>query len=127
MKIRYIIWKGLLACAMLMAMSAFAETSSSISKDQATRLIEKISAGQELTIQERSQVQDYRQQTGIDLWGYNPQNQVRDPRRTLDEYQWTSVDYEWIDITGVGTAAGITGDDQNVGPFNLGFSFTYFD
>lgn len=52
---------------------------------------------------------------------------TRDPRNPLDEYQFATVDYEWIDITGVGTDAGIANDDHNVGPFDLGFAFPLFD
>lgn len=39
---------------------------------------------------------------------------------------WMEGDYDWVDITGVGISTGITGDDQNAGPFNLGFPFTYY-
>jgi len=39
---------------------------------------------------------------------------------------WEVVDYDWVDIAGIGTPAGITGDDQNAGPFDLGFTFTYY-
>jgi hypothetical protein len=41
-------------------------------------------------------------------------------------WMWQPITYEWNDISGVGTNAGITGDDQNVGPFQLGFNFTFF-
>ncbi|MBI4722264.1 MAG: T9SS type A sorting domain-containing protein, partial [Candidatus Stahlbacteria bacterium] len=34
--------------------------------------------------------------------------------------------YNWIDITGTGTNAGITEDDENVGPFNIGFVFPFY-
>jgi hypothetical protein len=47
-------------------------------------------------------------------------------RQTLDEYIWTTAPYEWVDITGIGTNTGITGDDQNLGPFALGFSFPFY-
>jgi hypothetical protein len=41
-------------------------------------------------------------------------------------WMWQPITYEWNDISGVGTNAGITGDDQTVGPFQLGFNFTFF-
>ena len=48
-------------------------------------------------------------------------------------YRWADSDdpvqgtpFEWIDITGVGTQIPFTGDDQNQGPFNLPFPFTYY-
>ncbi|MDD5088427.1 MAG: T9SS type A sorting domain-containing protein [bacterium] len=39
---------------------------------------------------------------------------------------WRVVDYDWVDITGVGTNTGITADDQNAGPFNLGFNVEFY-
>jgi len=39
---------------------------------------------------------------------------------------WEQIPYEWNDISSYGTNAGITGDDENVGPFDLGFNFTFF-
>lgn len=50
----------------------------------------------------------------------------RSPRNTLDEYVWSETTYDWIDITGVGTSCGIVGDDQNRGPFDIGFSFQFY-
>jgi hypothetical protein len=46
-------------------------------------------------------------------------------------YSWTDSDeaggpaYNWIDISGVGTAVTLT-DDSNQGPFNLGFTFPFY-
>ena len=47
-------------------------------------------------------------------------------RQTLDEYIWTTATYDWVDLTGIGTNTGLTGDDQNLGPFALGFSFPFY-
>jgi hypothetical protein len=48
------------------------------------------------------------------------------------QYVATVIPYNWVEINPAhpgglnGTNAGITGDDQNVGPFNIGFSFTFY-
>ena len=34
--------------------------------------------------------------------------------------------YNWIDISGTGIDMEITGDDQNVGPFPIGFTFNFY-
>ena len=34
--------------------------------------------------------------------------------------------FSWIDITAIGTPIDFTGDDQNRGPFPIGFSFPYY-
>jgi hypothetical protein len=39
---------------------------------------------------------------------------------------WMVIDYEWVDIAGNGTPSGLTNDDQNVGPFALGFDFEFY-
>jgi len=46
-------------------------------------------------------------------------------------YRWAdsnedSVDYQWIDITATGTLVTGLGDDNYVGPFNIGFDFNYY-
>ncbi|MCP4582581.1 MAG: T9SS type A sorting domain-containing protein, partial [candidate division Zixibacteria bacterium] len=51
-----------------------------------------------------------------------------------DEFGYTWIDsdesggptYEWRDITGIGEQIPITGDDQNLGPFELGFDFSFY-
>lgn len=39
---------------------------------------------------------------------------------------WQVVEYEWVDISQNGTDTGITGDDANGGPFDLGFAFPFY-
>jgi len=39
---------------------------------------------------------------------------------------WQVIPYQWQDISGTGTNTGIISDDQNVGPFPLGFNFQFF-
>lgn len=34
--------------------------------------------------------------------------------------------YAWFDISGIGTPMTMTGDDQNTGPYPIGFSFPYY-
>ncbi len=48
-------------------------------------------------------------------------------------YRWKDSDdtggpaFDWVDITGVGTPiTGLTGDDQNSGPFPIGFQFPFY-
>jgi subtilisin family serine protease len=47
-------------------------------------------------------------------------------------YRWIDSDepggpsFSWVDITGVGTAIPFTGDDQNLGPYPIGFSFPFY-
>ncbi|KPL07935.1 hypothetical protein AMJ86_02395 [bacterium SM23_57] len=47
-------------------------------------------------------------------------------------YTWIDSDepdgplYSWVEISAVGTNTGITNDDQNAGPFSLGFSFDFY-
>ncbi len=47
-------------------------------------------------------------------------------------YSWIDSDeiggpvYEWVEINGVGNVVG-SGDDANHGPFDLGFTFSYYD
>ncbi len=47
-------------------------------------------------------------------------------------YSWRDSDeaggptYGWVDITGIGTQILGLGDDTNVGPYDIGFSFNYY-
>jgi len=47
-------------------------------------------------------------------------------------YRWIDSDeangplFNWVDISGIGTDTGLTGDDQNLGPFALGFPFNHY-
>ena len=41
--------------------------------------------------------------------------------------QFQQIPYNWVEISGVGANTGITLDDQNLGPFNIGFSFPWYD
>ena len=40
---------------------------------------------------------------------------------------FTSIPYNWIEISGIGTNINMTEDDQNLGPFPMGISFPYLD
>jgi hypothetical protein len=39
---------------------------------------------------------------------------------------WAQCGMEWLDISGIGNDAGIIWDDENVGPFDLGFDFPFY-
>ena len=41
--------------------------------------------------------------------------------------EYEPVAYDWVEISTIGTNTGITGDDQNLGPFPMGFSFPWYD
>lgn len=41
--------------------------------------------------------------------------------------QFQQIAYNWVEISGIGTNTGITQDDQNLGPFNIGFSFPWYN
>jgi len=47
-------------------------------------------------------------------------------------YTWQDSDapggpaFSWVDISAIGTAIPLNADDQNLGPFNLGFSFPHY-
>lgn len=41
--------------------------------------------------------------------------------------QFQQIPYDWIEISGIGTNTGINGDDQVLGPFDIGFSFPFYD
>lgn len=133
MSYRNTFWKGLLACAALIAMSAatFAATEADIVrlKGQLENRQPFSPADIELAREINATTYSY-----IDLDMVRKINeglpiedrQPRQPGGHLDEYEWTEVTYEWVDITGVGTVV-VNADDINEGPFDLGFTFTYFD
>jgi len=39
---------------------------------------------------------------------------------------WQQIPYQWVEISGIGTPSGVTGDDQNLGPFYFGFDFEFY-
>ena len=39
---------------------------------------------------------------------------------------FNAPDYNWIDISGIGTDMNIISDDENVGPFAIGFTFNFY-
>lgn len=47
-------------------------------------------------------------------------------------YRWSDSNepggpvFDWVEIAGVGTPIAFTGDDQNLGPFPIGFAFPYY-
>ncbi|NUO20135.1 carboxypeptidase regulatory-like domain-containing protein [bacterium] len=124
MSYRNTFWKGLLACAALIAMSVAAYA---VTQDDVVRLKQKVAAGLQLNESEFQLALEAEQQLGSQILIPQTPERPRVPGGRLDEYQWNEVTFEWIDITGNGTNAGIVNDDQNVGPFNLGFTFTFYD
>ena len=45
----------------------------------------------------------------------------------IGEPEYIAIPYDWFEISGIGVNTGITGDDQTVGPFNIGFAFPWWD
>ena len=39
--------------------------------------------------------------------------------------EFEQIPYDWFEIAHIGTNTGITGDDQNLGPFDMGFAFPW--
>ncbi|MBL0061736.1 MAG: carboxypeptidase regulatory-like domain-containing protein [bacterium] len=118
-------WKGLLACAALMAISA---TAFAVTEADIVRLKDMVSRGEQLSGHDVELAKEANVQFGSSI--FDAPTSAESPRRpghNLDDYQWEETDFEWIDISGTGTPAGITSDDQNVGPFDLGFSFSFYD
>ena len=54
--------------------------------------------------------------------GYAPPTYIPGP----PQYTASVIPYDWVDISGTGTNTGITGDDQNGGPYPIGFDFPYY-
>ena len=41
--------------------------------------------------------------------------------------EFEEIPYDWVEIRDIGTNTGITGDDQNLGPFEMGMAFIWYD
>lgn len=122
--------KGKTMARMLVLVSALLIlTASALAVTQAdvVRLKQKAANGEEFTASERQLADEARVQFGSLFQWPHQDAAPRRPGNPLDVYIAAEVDYEWIDITEIGTAAGLINDDQSVGPFDLGFDFTYFD
>ncbi len=122
--------KGKITNWTLLAVSALLVLTSSafaVSQGDVVRLKQKAARGEAFTPAEQRLADEARTELGSMFVWPSQQANHRPPRNPLDVYIAAEVDYEWIDITGVGTPAGITGDDESVGPFELGFDFTYYD
>ncbi len=48
------------------------------------------------------------------------------PLPTGGEYEVAEIDFEWVDISEIGTAVDGTGDDGGAGPFAIGFDFPFY-
>ncbi|MCC6477273.1 carboxypeptidase regulatory-like domain-containing protein [bacterium] len=65
------------------------------------------------------------------IWAVTAQDEVPNISTPSNAFEgavvspWEEVDIEWVDISGIGQDAGISFDDQVVGPFDLGFEFPF--
>ncbi|MBU1936482.1 carboxypeptidase regulatory-like domain-containing protein [bacterium] len=46
--------------------------------------------------------------------------------RFIDSDQTGGPVYDWVDISGLGSELSFTSDDQNLGPYSIGFSFPFY-
>ena len=40
--------------------------------------------------------------------------------------EMAAIPFNWVEINGIGTNTGLTGDDQNLGPFPIGFGYNHY-
>jgi len=67
---------------------------------------------------------------------HGPSGQTEFPQPEFPGYYWndsnyqsehpSKPDYDWIDISGIGTQVTFTHNDQASGPFNVGFDFEFY-
>lgn len=118
---------GLALILLIGALFVTTSAAFAIDASEIARLKQKAARGEQFTTAERQLAAEATRQFGSRIQWPAQNDEPRLPRRPLDEYIAAEVDYEWVDITDIGTEAGITGDDQSVGPFALGFDFPYYD
>ena len=53
--------------------------------------------------------------------------QAYSPPVYIGSPEYEVVPYEWVEISGIGINTGVTGDDQTLGPFDIGFAFPWWD
>ena len=52
--------------------------------------------------------------------------QAYSPPVYIGSPQFEVVPYDWVEINQIGTNTGVTGDDQTLGPFDIGFAFPWW-
>jgi len=52
--------------------------------------------------------------------------EVMTPNFYVGPPEMQAIPFNWVEINAVGTNTGITGDDQNLGPFPMGFNFNHY-
>jgi hypothetical protein len=118
-----------LAVALLLLLAVTNEALA-VSEADIARIKAKVEAGETLTPADLELVKVINATTGsfIDLNAISSMGREgpRPPRDPLDDYIWTEVDYEWVDISQNGTSTNLMGDDQTLGPFNIGFNFPFY-
>ena len=69
--------------------------------------------------------------TTVYTWEVRAQDEVPNVSASMQfsravQSPWSAVTFDWIDIFAVGQSAGNMDDDENVGPFALGFDFPFY-
>ncbi|MCC6476948.1 carboxypeptidase regulatory-like domain-containing protein, partial [bacterium] len=126
------IWRWVVALAALVVMTstAFAVTDADV-----TYLKTKVANEQQLTWSdvllakainaETSSFLDMNQVMALYTGQYRAPDPVRTPQGALDVYVLSTTDFDWTDVSGMGTAVPL-GDDAQTS-ITLPFAFTYYD
>jgi hypothetical protein len=62
--------------------------------------------------------------TPVDASGNGPETMT--PNFFVGPPEFQQIAYDWVEISSLGTNTGLNQDDQNLGPFNLGFNFPWY-
>ena len=112
--------------ALLVSVFAAATQAATISDDQAQRLRLKAASGATLTSEESRLLHEvYLSKMTSSQRVDEARESTRPPRNPLDDYVVTPTDYEWVDISEIGTLLPLSLDDYS-DVLDLGFEFDYF-
>lgn len=117
----------LFALAMIGLFVASSSSAWAVTQADVVRLKQKVARGEMLTVTERQLAADAQRELGSLIRPPVSAEAPRRPAGTLDEYEWEVIDHEWVDISETGISSGIQDDDDMRGPFDLGFSVSFFD
>ena len=115
----------------ILALAATGAVANAPGSELPSYLQKKIAAGEALTTGESQLVQQFQELSLVDFRAgqrFIPPAGAshRPPRNPLDDYVSSPVDYDWVDISGIGIPLNLTLDDYS-DVLELGFDFDYFD